>query len=685
MFGGFSVIDFLDGISNNYIEILNNIILLFGLGFLYAASNVSPKSKRVISSIILGMIIGLFTLMIMFNPWSIQEGLIFDVRSVILSVSAYFFGLIPAVVSMIFPIIHRIIVGGSGVYSGVFTILVSVGIGLSWHHIRKVLHLRNLVIEFYLFGLIVHLLVWSGFVMIPYPNNFILMRETFIPFIIVFPVVSMLLLLVIKNQKNRIEITQTLQEQELLLKSIIDSPSSMEIFALDLDFKYLAFNRFHQESMNNYYGIDINVGDEYLNKILNSKMRERIWGMLNQALKGDTLVKTVEIETSQNKFYEERYTPIIDKNQVVGITVISYEVTDRKNYETSILYLSYYDHLTGLGNRRLYQEKIVAMDINKDFPLSIVMADINGLKLMNDAFSHDAGDELLVKASQTMSKHFNNHGEVYRIGGDEFVILLPNCDDKEANQLINELNTELNQTIIKGVSISVSFGFSTAYQINEVKQVARKAEENMYAHKIASISSNRNLLIKTLQKTLYENNPREEAHCKRVSVVSKAIGEAVGLDSEQLGLLEVISFLHDIGKIAIDEEVLNKTDELTSQEWDKVKKHPEIGYRILSTVPEYYEVASDILSHHERYDGNGYPRGLKGEQIPLRARILSLADAYDAMVNKRPYNEQKTHEAAIIEIKENRGTQFDPNLVDIFIKHFGSKPFFHKKNETYKK
>ncbi len=679
------MIEFLEGISNNYIEILNNIILLFGLGFLYAASNVSPKSKKIVPSILSGIIIGLFILMIMINPWSIQEGLIFDVRSVILSVSAYFFGLIPALVSMILPIIYRMIIGGSGVYSGVFTILISVGIGLSWHHIRKVLQLKSIVIEFYLFGLLVHLLVWSGFVMIPYPNNFILMRETFVPFIVVFPVVSMLLLLVIKNQKDRIEITKTLQEQELLLKSIIDSPNSMEIFALDLNLKYLAYNRFHQKSMNNYYGIAINVGDDYLDKILNSKMRERISDMLFHALQGQTLVKTIEIETSQNKFYEERYTPILKQNQVIGVTVISYEVTERKNYENSILYLSYYDHLTGLGNRRLYQEKLAQLEINKDFPLSIVMADINGLKLMNDAFSHDAGDELLVKASQAMTKHFNTYGEVYRIGGDEFVILLPNSSDQFTNQLINELNSDLSQTAVKGVSISVSFGYSTAYHLDEVKQVARKAEENMYAHKIASISSNRNLLIKTLQKTLYEKNPREEAHCKRVSVVSKALGLAIGLDSEQLGLLEVISFLHDIGKIAIDEEVLNKKDQLSTQEWEKVKKHPEIGYRILSTVPEYFEVASDILSHHERYDGHGYPRGLKGEQIPLRARILSIADAYDAMVNKRPYNEQKTHEAAMIEIKENRGTQFDPSLVDVFIKHFGSKPFFQKKNETYKK
>lgn len=674
------MIKMLEDISHNYIEILNNIVILFGLGFLYAASNVKTKSKKPIAQVSLGMLIGVLVWMTMINPWSIREGYIFDVRSIVISVSAYFFGLIPALSAVIIPSLYRIYVGGSGVISGLITITISTTIGLLWRYLRQFVHIKHQLLEYYLFGLVVNFVVWFSFIIMPRPVNFELMNATFIPFVILFPVVSMLLLLVIRNQINRMDVTKALQEKEILLKSIIDSTREMEIFALDTNFKYLAFNKFHEASIKAYYDKSIKPGDDYLSNITNDQMKNRIASFLNQVVQGETLVKTVEIETTNNKFYEERYTPIISNGVVEGVTVISYEVTERKNYESSILLLSYYDHLTGLGNRRLYQEKLQQLNLLNDFPVTFIMADINGLKLMNDAFSHDAGDDLLVRAASFMKNHFENYGTVCRIGGDEFVIILPRTDEKFANHLVSQIDHKLEESSVKGIQISISFGVASAESMNEINLATRKAEENMYAHKVSSISSSRNLLIKALQKTLYEKNPREEAHCKRVSIVAKALGEKLGLDNEQLGLLEVISYLHDIGKIAIDEDILNKTDDLTPQEWEKIKKHPEIGYRILSTAPEYFEVATDILSHHERYDGNGYPRSLKENQIPLRARILSIADAYDAMVNKRSYNKLKSHEEAIKELLEHRGTQFDPKLVDLFIKEFKDKPFFNKKD-----
>jgi len=125
--------------------------------------------------------------------------------------------------------------------------------------------------------------------------------------------------------------------------------------------------------------------------------------------------------------------------------------------------------------------------------------------------------------------------------------------------------------------------------------------------------------------------------------------------------------LHDIGKIAIDEAILNKPGKLTDEEWETIKRHPEIGFRIISTAPEYSEIARDILSHHERFDGKGYPRGLKGEEIPIRARIVSIADAYDAMISKRTYRDPLSKEDAVNEIKRCSGTQFDPELVKIFV------------------
>lgn len=139
------------------------------------------------------------------------------------------------------------------------------------------------------------------------------------------------------------------------------------------------------------------------------------------------------------------------------------------------------------------------------------------------------------------------------------------------------------------------------------------------------------------------------------------------MKNEEISLLKAISNLHDIGKIAIDDAILNKPGKLDEREWEQIKRHPEIGYRILSTSPEYAEIAQDILSHHERYDGKGYPRGLKESNIPIRARIITIADSYDAMVSERPYRKPLTHQQAIDEIKRNLGTQFDPHIGQVFI------------------
>lgn len=660
-------------IPKSYIEILNNVIILFGLGFLYAASSLSPKVKKVIPRVISGVVIGVFTIFIMLNPWTINDGLFFDVRSVMLSVSAYFFGFIPAIIAGAISIAYRASLGGIGIYSGIFTVFISIFLGLTWKQINVKFKIKPLVLEFYLFGLVVHFFVWLGFLFIPYPDNFKWMGQTFVPFILLFPLVSLLLLLVLNNQKNRVVSTSSLSEQQILLKSMIDSPNHMEIFAIDRNFNYLSFNQFHQNSMKAFYDIEIKINDNYLSCIKDEEMRNRIHSSLNKVLKGEQIVATVEIETTKNKYYEETYTPIIDKEYIKGITIISYEVTERKNYESSILFLSYHDYLTGLGNRRLYQQKMNELNETSKFPVSFIMADINGLKLMNDAFGHEAGDELLVISALLMKKYFAKYGEVCRIGGDEFVIVMPNTDEQKTSQLIEDIIKELTHTNINGVSVSISFGFCIANEPNQMNHAIKTAEEKMYAHKLSSMAATRNALIKTLQITLYEKNPSEEAHCKRVALITKKIGELLNMDSEQLSYLEVISYLHDIGKIALDEDIINKQTALTLQDIEKIKKHPEVGYRLLSTVPEYFEVASDILSHHEHYDGSGYPRGLKGEQIPLRSRILSIADYYDAILHKKNQN-KITHLDAINEIKKYKGIKFDPKLVDLFVNEFRNKP-----------
>lgn len=195
----------------------------------------------------------------------------------------------------------------------------------------------------------------------------------------------------------------------------------------------------------------------------------------------------------------------------------------------------------------------------------------------------------------------------------------------------------------------------------------KSAEDYMYRHKVIESNSMRGNIINVILNTLYEKNPREERHSKRVSELCQRIGVAMGLSETEINKLKVSGLLHDIGKIAIEEQVLNKPGRLTDQEWNEIKRHPDIGYRILSSSLEMMEIVQYILFHHERFDGTGYPRGLKREEIPLLSRIIAVADAYDAMTNARTYKKALDKDAAIKELIQNKGTQFDPHIVDVFI------------------
>lgn len=655
-------------------DLLNNAILLFGLGFIYAATNYEQHKHTQTKKILLGVLIGVITILIMMNPWKLAEGLIFDTRSVLLGVTGLFFGGITTIVAALIALVYRISLGGVGVYSGALTIILTSSIGLSWHIIRKKLPQFKPYIEYLLFGFLIHIVTLLCFFAIPWPTSLNVIKNTIIPFLTLFPLLTMSLALIVHNQRDRALSQLKIKNQQLLLQASIDATNAMEVFALDSQLCYLSFNEFHFLSMNKYYNIKIEKGEKFLDYIEHPKMRKRIEECLQIALTGKFHSSVSFVETSGEKYVEEQYSPIFDdEGVVIGVTVFSQDITDRKKYEQSILYLSYRDPLTNLHNRRYYSEELKRLDDPKYYPLSIITADINGLKIMNDAFGHDAGDQLLCIVSDQLIKVFKNESKVARIGGDEFVLLLPNTSKEKALNLIEEAKQAIESAKINEMNISVSFGLSTKYSTEDVEDILKLAEDDMYSKKLFEVTSHRNETIKTILNTLHEKNPREEKHSERVSKICLRMGTALKMKSEDIKLLEAISNLHDIGKIAIDDAILNKPGKLDDKEWEQIKKHPEIGYRILATTPEYAEIAQDILSHHERYDGRGYPRGLKGESIPLRARIISIADSYDAMISERPYRKPLTHQEAIEEIKRNLGTQFDPSLGTLFIDLFSSQ------------
>ena len=292
------------------------------------------------------------------------------------------------------------------------------------------------------------------------------------------------------------------------------------------------------------------------------------------------------------------------------------------------------------------------------------MGDVNGLKLINDSFGHSIGDKLLKKVAEVISAGCRIDDIVARLGGDEFVILLPKTDTHEAEQIVKRIQAIALKEKVGSVDISVSFGYETKKTDKEkIQDVLKKADDHMYEKKLLESQSMRWKTINAIIATLNGKDKREEEHSHKVSMLCKNMGIALDLSKDEINDLKTVGLLSDIGKIAIDENIFNNLGKLTDKEWEEVKRHPEIGYRILSTVSSMSQMAEYVLAHHEKWDGTGYPKGLKGEEIPLQSRILTISDSYDAMINERSYRNALTEKTAIEELKINAGFQFDPKLV----------------------
>ena len=330
--------------------------------------------------------------------------------------------------------------------------------------------------------------------------------------------------------------------------------------------------------------------------------------------------------------------------------------------------LSYHDPLTGLYNRRFYEEELTRLDTKRNRPLTIVMGDVNALKLTNDSFGHTTGDRLLKKVAEVIRKGCRVDDIIARLGGDEFVIILPQTGAYEAEQMIKRFKDIASNEKIDLVDISVSYGYET--KINEdieVQEVLKKAEEYMYKEKLFEGPKMREKTISAIITTLYKRNKREEDHSYRVSALCENMGKVIGLPEEEIEELKTTGLLHDIGKIAIDENILNKTGNLTEDEWKEIMRHPEIGYRILNTVNDMSNIAYYLLHHHEKWDGSGYPKGLKGDEIPFVSRIINIVEAFEVITSENSYRKAQQGKYAIEELEKNAGIQFDPKLVSVFI------------------
>ncbi len=418
--------------------------------------------------------------------------------------------------------------------------------------------------------------------------------------------------------------------------------------------------------------------DLAFNDLISQDHREILWDKWTEVLQKHTVFKEeYMIMTADHRVkwvYEQGQGVYNEKGEIEAIEGLIIDISEQRKREDEILFLTYHDVLTGLYNRRYYEEAKIRMDKKERYPLSVIVGDINGLKLINSAMGHQEGDILIQKVARVLGQCIRSGDILARTGGDEFSILMPNTTYEEADRIVHMIGTICEEHRDKAPEeayhVSISVGCATKEEETTVlTNVIKAAEESMYRHKLLQNRSLHSSLISTMKTSLFEKSQETEAHAQRLITLSRSIGEILDLTEEQLNQLELLSTLHDIGKIGISDNILNKPGRLTEKEWEEMKRHPEMGYRIAMSTPELAPIADYILNHHERWDGKGYPYGRMGEDIPLLSRIIAIVDSYDAMTSDRPYRKAMTREDAIQEIRKNAGTQFDPHLTELFLKH----------------
>lgn len=364
---------------------------------------------------------------------------------------------------------------------------------------------------------------------------------------------------------------------------------------------------------------------------------------------------------------EDSAAPIRDETgAVAGVVLVFRDVTQKKEQLEKITYLSFHDALTGLHNRRYLTDAFARLEADEgNLPLAVVMGDLNGLKLTNDIFGHAAGDLLLEKVADVLRDTARPQDVIGRWGGDEFLALLPRTDRAGAAAFTARVKDAFAREHVKAIKGSISMGCACKESPEENAQVVfSMAEDSMYNAKTFERDEAYRSTVGELIRSLHRMYAREATHSDAVRALSVRIARALALPPEEIRKIGDAGYLHDIGKIVLDAGTLDESRPLTDVEWNEIRRHPIVGYRILNAFDDTMDIAEPVLAHHEHWNGQGYPRGLKGDQIPLIARIVSVAEACDRMTRRAEGAKATDPDEIVRELRANAGAQFDPLVVE---------------------
>lgn len=383
---------------------------------------------------------------------------------------------------------------------------------------------------------------------------------------------------------------------------------------------------------------------------------------------------------------------------IVVAWLLGYYVKLEEQYREKAMQLANIDELTGVYNHRYFQNALsnhieLADKTHKN--VGLLFIDIDHFKYYNDLYGHSAGDIVLSKVGQLLTNSIREQDVVARYGGEEFVVIIPDALEEEAMKIGNRIRDIIETTYFEGEEnqpngkLTVSIGVSFYPDKSKSKQeLINTADDALYRAKFFNknrVESYYSILeelksdidedhidivssIKTLISVINAKDRYTYAHTDRVVIYCELMAKYLNLSEKERKILCYGAYLHDVGKIQISKDILCKKTSLTNEEWDILKSHPKEGLEIVKPVSALESVWPLILHHHERYDGTGYPQGLKAGEIPFLVRILSIADSFDAMTSSRPYRNRKSYDEAIQELTNYSSTQFDPELVKYFIK-----------------
>ncbi|MCW3490349.1 diguanylate cyclase domain-containing protein [Dethiobacter alkaliphilus] len=368
------------------------------------------------------------------------------------------------------------------------------------------------------------------------------------------------------------------------------------------------------------------------------------------------------LESIANPLYDEH-------DNITGILVSSRDITARKEMEEQMRRLSLYDTLTGLYNRTYFEQEMRRLQNGRSAPIGIIICDVDGLKLFNDSMGHSVGDDLLRCAAEVIKSCFREEDMVARIGGDEFAVLLPHSTPETLDTACHRIREAISRYNEEspGLHLSISIGHAIGDGGTNITELFKEADNNMYREKLHRSRSARSATVQILMKALEARDYVTEGHADRLQNLVGQLAQTLELPKHKISDIRLFAQFHDIGKVGIPDRLLFKKAPLNEEERQEMKRHCEIGHRIALSAPDLVPIADWILKHHEWWDGNGYPFGLKELEIPLECRILAIADAYDAMTSQRPYRDALSHKEAAEELRKYAGSQFDPNLVEPFL------------------